>query len=47
MFKHLTLENDFAKCWFDNYLGKEGRGGEGRGGDLVQIVEYIYIFLEL
>jgi hypothetical protein len=33
MFKHLALENDFAKCWFDNYLGREGRGGEGRGGE--------------
>ncbi len=46
MFKHLTVENDFVKCWFDNYVGRERKGREG-GGDLVQAVGYIYIFLKL
>lgn len=40
MFKHLTTENDFVKCWFDNYVGVGGV-------DLVPTVEYIYIFLNL
>jgi hypothetical protein len=43
MFKHLTIENDFAKCWFDNYVGGEGGGC----GELVQIVKYIYNFFKL
>jgi hypothetical protein len=41
MFKHLTVENDFVKCSFDNYVGREGRRGEG--GDLVQAVVSTYI----